>query len=87
MPVMHLAMLLECPEGLPLHVLDHLLGRDPFIESLVYFLQPVVKEGPPTQEEKTSHIVSESNISIGVNGSVHGRIIALTLNHRVFQEI
>ena len=84
---MHLTMLLECPEGLPLHILDHLLGRDPLIESLVYFLQPVVKEGPPTQEEETPHVVSESNVSIGVDGSVHSRIIALTFNHRVFQEI
>jgi hypothetical protein len=87
MTVMHLSVLLECPEGLPLHVLDHLLGRYPLIESLVYFLQPVIKEGPPTQEEETPHVVCESDISIGVDGTVHSRVIALALYHRIFQEI
>ena len=84
MAVMHLAMLLECPEGFPLHILDHLLGRNPLIESLVCFFQPVIKEGPPTQEEETPHVVSESDIPIGVDGAVHSRVIALALYHRIF---
>ena len=87
MAVMHLAMLLECSEGLPLHVLDHFLGRYPLIESLVYFFQPVIKEGPPTQEEETPHVVSKCYIPIGIDGSVHSRFIALTLYHWIFQEI
>ena len=49
---MHLAMLLKCPEGLSFHVLDHFLGGNSLIESLVCFLKTVVKEGPPTQEEQ-----------------------------------
>ena len=81
MPVMHLAMLLECPEGLPLHVLDHLLSRYSLIESLVSFFQPVIKEGSPTQEEETPHVVSKSDIPIGVNGAIHCRVIALALYH------
>ena len=84
---MHLAMLLKCPEGLSFHVLDHFLGGNSLIESLVCFLKTVVKEGPPTQEEQTPHVVSEGDIPIGVDGSVHSRVIALTLSHRVFQNI
>jgi hypothetical protein len=81
MAVMHLAILLECSEGLPLHVFDHLLGRYPLIESFVYFLKPVIKEGPPAQEEETPHVVSEGDVTIGIDGSVHSRFIALTLCH------
>jgi hypothetical protein len=87
MPVMHLCMLLKCPEGLSLHVLDHLLGGYSLIESLVCFLKTVVKEGPPAQEEETPHVVSEGDIPIGVDGAVHSRVFALTLSHRVFQDI
>ena len=84
---MHFSMLLKCPEGLSLHVLDHILGGYPLIESLVYFLKTVVRESPPTQEEETPHIVSERDIPIGVDGAVHSRVIALNLSHRVFQNI
>ena len=81
MAVMHLAMLLECSEGLPLHVFDHFLGRYPLIKSFIYFFQPVIKEGPPAQEQETPHVVSEGDVTIGIDCSVHSRFIALTLYH------
>jgi hypothetical protein len=84
---MHLTMLLKCSESLSLNVLDHLLRGYPLIESLICFFKAVVKEGPPTLEEETPHVVSESDIPIGVDGTIHSRVIALTLNHRIFQDI